>query len=75
MTKEESRHAVELKDYFVVLPENTILGKQKKGLQKHLKQGKSLKPDFHFTSDTTAKRMSHKSLLDMVKRMEKTILG
>ena len=75
LTKEESRHAVELKDYFVVLPENTILGKQKKGLQKHLKQGKSLKPDFHFTSDTTAKRMSHKSLLDMVKRMEKTILG
>src|SRR3989339_1280108 len=39
LTKEESRHAVELKDYFVVLPENTILGKQKKGLQKHLKQG------------------------------------
>lgn len=75
LTKEEARHALELKDYFVVLPENVSSGRQRKGLQRHQKFGKLLKSDFHFTSDTTAKRMSHKSFLDMVKQMEKTLLG
>lgn len=75
LTKEEARHAVALKDYFVVLPENVSSARQKKGLQKHLKQGKSLKPDFHFTSDTTATRMSHRTLLRIVGEMEKTLRG
>jgi len=73
LTKEEARHAVELKDYFVVLPENVTLSGQKKGLKKHVRQGVALAPDFHFTSDTTAKRLSHKELLRMVGQMKKAL--
>lgn len=73
LTKEESRHAVELKDYFVVLPENIGSLEQTNGLKKFFKQGKPLKSDFHFTSDTTAKRMSQKMLLQIVGRIEKTL--
>ena len=74
LTKEESRHAVELKDYFVVLPENVTSLKQKKGLKKFIAQGKSLKQDFQFTSDTATKNMSRKVLLDVVGKMEEKIL-
>ncbi|MFA6315441.1 MAG: UDP-N-acetylglucosamine 4,6-dehydratase (inverting) [Candidatus Paceibacterota bacterium] len=73
LTKDEARHAVELKEYFVILPEYISHSNQKKGLQKFLKQGKSLKPDFQFTSDTAARRMSQKELLQMVSRMEKKL--
>lgn len=73
LTKEEARHAVALEDYFVVLPENLGSPEQNKGIQKFLKRGKPLKRDFHFTSDTTAKRMSRKALLQIVDRMEKTL--
>ena len=75
LTKEEARHALSLKDYFVVLPEHVGSLNQKEGLQKFLKQGKRLKPNYHFTSDTTAKRMSQKTLLRIVGRMEKALLG
>ncbi|MDE1919365.1 MAG: UDP-N-acetylglucosamine 4,6-dehydratase (inverting) [Patescibacteria group bacterium] len=74
LTKEEARHAVELKDYFVILPENVVSVGQERGLKKFLKQGKPLKADFHFTSDGTAKRMSHKDLLRMVGQMEKALV-
>ena len=73
LTKEEARHTVALKDYFVVLPEHVGSLKQKAGFQKFLKQGKRLKSDFHFTSDTTAKRMSRKALLQIVGQMEKIL--
>lgn len=72
LTKEEARHAVGLKDYFVVLPEN-VGPTQKKSLEKFMKLGKKLKPDFHFTSDTTTKRMSRKALLQIVAKMEKVL--
>jgi len=73
LTKEEARHAIGLTDYFVILPENISSLKQQKGLQKYLKQGKPLKPDFHFTSDTTAKLMSKKTLLQIVSNVEKNL--
>lgn len=73
LTKEEARHAVELKDYFVILPEFVSTLKQKRGLQKYVKQGKQLKPDFQFTSDTSTNRMSQKTLLQIVSRMEKVL--
>jgi len=75
LTKEEARHSVEFKDYYVVLPENVSQMRQEKGLLKHRKIGKRLKPDFHFTSDTTAKLMSRKSLLQIVGDMEKKLNG
>jgi UDP-N-acetylglucosamine 4,6-dehydratase len=74
LTKEEAHHALELKDYFVILPENISRLSQEKGLKKYHKLGKSLAPDFHFTSDTTAKRMSQKTLLQIVDRIEKTLI-
>jgi len=73
LTKEEARHAVALKDYFVILPEHTSSLKQKTGLHKFLTQGKSLKPDFYFSSDMTAKRMPPKALLQIVQRIEKSL--
>jgi UDP-N-acetylglucosamine 4,6-dehydratase len=73
LTKEEARHAAAFKDYFVILPENTFSTKQEKGLQKFLKEGKPLKPDFHFASDTTAEPMSRKTLLQIVGEVEKSM--
>lgn len=75
LTKEEARHAVELKDYFVILPERTTSLKQESGLKKHRKLGKQLQSDFHFTSNETAKPMSQKALLQMVEKMETALLG
>lgn len=73
LTKDESRHAVELKDYFVILPEHMNTSNQKKMVQKFLKQGKKLEPDFHFTSDGGINRLSKKDLLRMVTVMEKKL--
>lgn len=73
LTKEEARHAIELKDYFVVLPEHTTGARQRKGLMKFPKMGKRPEPDFHFTSDTATKRMSHKELLQIVEKIEKKL--
>ncbi len=73
LTKDEARHAVELKDYFVILPEHVSTSSQKKGIKKFLKQGKQLKPDFHFTSDTAPNRMSQKELLQIVSKIEKKL--
>ncbi len=73
LTKEEARHAVELDEYYVVLPEHITTAGQKKGKQRFLKQGKPLKPDFHFSSDNTAKRMSPKELLAIVSQMEQKL--
>lgn len=74
VTKEEARHAVEFKDYFVILPENVVSAGQDKGLKKFHKQGKPLKSNFHFTSNETAKRMTRKDLLQIVGQMEKTLV-
>ncbi len=73
LTKEEARHAVELDDYFVIIPENVSTLKQGRGLKKYLKMGKVLPHDFQFTSDMTAKLMSKKTLLQIVSHVEKTL--
>jgi len=73
LTKEEARHAVELGNYFVVLPESITVARQQEGLKKYYIQGKSLEPNFEFTSNTTANLMSQNTLLQIVSRMEKTL--
>ena len=73
LTKEEARHSRDLKDYFVVLPENVTSSKQQKGLEKYTKLGKLLASDFHFTSDAADKPMSKEELLEIVSRIEKTL--
>jgi UDP-N-acetylglucosamine 4,6-dehydratase len=74
LTNEEARHAVELKEYYVILPENVTRQLQAKGLEKHKKHGTPPKPDFHFTSDTAA-QMSPKDLLRIVGEMEQLLTG
>lgn len=51
MTAEESRHALELKDYFIVLPHNEHIFNTKERYKKLLDIGKKLTTDFSFTSN------------------------
>lgn len=72
LTPEESRHSVELKDYFVILPENTSETTQEK-LQKFTKEGKPLAEGYHFSSNNADGEMSKEDLLRIVDKMEKLI--
>lgn len=74
LTQDEARHAVELKDYYVILPEHVSTAQQKRGVEKFLKRGKKLKPNFHFASDNAPVRMSSEELLKIVARMEEKLL-
>ena len=51
LTKEEARHAIELENYFVVLPESTEIF-SKDTFSNLIKAGKELSADFSYTSDT-----------------------
>lgn len=73
LTKEEARHAVDFKDYFVVLPEQGDPNTSDSRHNSFRKSGKGLKPDFYFSSDMNSKQMSEKDLLRIVQKMEKTI--
>lgn len=75
LTKEEARHAIAFKDYFVIQPENVTSAKQEKGLTKYVKKGKALGTDFHFTSDTNPNLLSKKDLLEIVARIKKNLVG
>ena len=72
LTTEESRHAVELDDYFVVLPEHASGSTQEK-LKKFTENGKGLAPDFHFSSNNGNNEMTREQLLRIVARMEQLI--
>jgi UDP-N-acetylglucosamine 4,6-dehydratase len=69
LTREEARHAVELEDYFVILPEHTEIFSSVK-TKKFTDLGKKLEPDFHFSSDNDGDAMSKEDLLLIVKKME-----
>jgi UDP-N-acetylglucosamine 4,6-dehydratase len=72
LTVEESRHAVELDDYFVILPEHASGSTQEK-LKKFTEKGKELEPDFHFSSNNGDNAMTKEQLLRIVDRMEQLI--
>lgn len=72
LTPEESRHSVELKDYYVILPENTSETTQEK-LKKFAKEGTPLEEGFHFSSNNADGEMSKEDLLRIVDKMEKLI--
>ncbi len=55
LTAEESRYALELKDYYVVLPHNEHIFNTKERYKKLLAIGKKLTKDFCFTSNTNTK--------------------
>lgn len=72
LTREEARHAVELDDYYVVVPEHTELFSREK-TQKFFDKGTIPKADFHFSSDNIDHVMSKEELLTITKRMEDLI--
>ncbi len=72
LTTEESRHAIELDDYYVILPENASEATQAK-LKKFTEQGSELSADFHFSSNNGDRAMTKEELLTIVDKMEKLI--
>lgn len=75
LTPEEARHAVELKEYYVVLPENVSSERQERGLKKHAVNGARLATDFYFSSDTAQRKVTRNELFDIVRKMEEKILA
>ena len=73
LTKEESRHTVELKDYYVVLPEHLNTKWQENSSLKFLKLGKKFKSDFHFSSETSENLLSKTDLLKIIAKIEKKL--
>lgn len=74
LTREEARHAKELEDYYVVLPESGDRVADK-NLEKYHETGKALAPDFHFSSDNVDNEMPKEELLRIVKNMEELMRG
>jgi UDP-N-acetylglucosamine 4,6-dehydratase len=73
LTREEARHAVELDDYFVVLPEWPPTFWDVRKIKRYHEEGKQLKPDFHFSSDGTMEPMSKEELLRIVALVERMV--
>jgi len=61
LTEDETRHAMEFKDFFVVEPEHYWW--KKKG---HLKNGKRLPDGFRYSSDTNDQWLTGKDILEMI---------
>lgn len=72
LTEEESRHSLELEDYYVVLPENKEI--DPKRFSKYLKEGKKLPADFSFTSKNNVRQLNKKEMAKIVKDLAKKIL-
>lgn len=66
MTAEESRHAIDLKDYFVVLPHNEQIFNTKERYKKLLSMGKKLTDDFSFTSNTNTDWLTSERFMQMI---------
>jgi len=66
LIKEEAKHAVELENYFVIIPDYyDIFAKDK--FNKYFKSGKKIAPDFIFSSDTNQIWLTKSDLLNLVK--------
>jgi UDP-N-acetylglucosamine 4,6-dehydratase len=65
LTEQESRHSLELENYYVVLPEFMDLEKYKK----YHKIGQKLEQDFRFTSDTNKMWLNHDQFKDYIKKI------
>ena len=72
LTKDEARHAVEFKGYFIVLPEHATKPVQKKQ-ERFLKAGKKLPPEYSFESHTGNVKLSEKELLRFIRALETKI--
>ncbi|MBI4779011.1 UDP-N-acetylglucosamine 4,6-dehydratase (inverting) [Candidatus Falkowbacteria bacterium] len=66
LTKEEARHAAELENYFVVIPEHyDIFAKGR--FDKYFESGKKTEPDFIFSSDANQVWLTNGDFLDLLK--------
>jgi UDP-N-acetylglucosamine 4,6-dehydratase len=65
LTKEEARHAVDFRDYFVILPEHASEDVAR-AMKKYEREGTVLPEDFSFESDGTENEMSREELLRIV---------
>lgn len=70
LTEQEARHAVELSNYYVVLPE--FIKNEK--FQKYYEFGKKLNGDFRFTSDTNQDWLDGEKLRAMINEFDLFIL-
>ncbi len=66
LSKEEARHAVELPEFFVILPENAELFEIAKQFKELLRKGKKLPPQFYYASDTNTEWLTKPKLLTMI---------
>jgi len=71
LTRDESRHALDLGKYYVVLPENESSIPNKNKLKKY--KGKKLVQDFSLESHTTKDQISNKELMSVIEKMKKLL--
>jgi len=69
LTVEEARHSIELKNYYVVLPEDKNIHNEKKW-QKIKKGSKILPKDFYYSSDNNPQILTEKDLLQVIKKFQ-----
>lgn len=72
LTSEESRHAVEVGKYYVVLPENEDISNYDEIYQDFLSYGNKLPRNFSFTSDTNSDWLTKEQFLDIIKLKQGT---
>ena len=70
ITPEEARHAVELDEYFVILPEHRALFDIETRFKYFLKKGKKLPPGFYFSSDNNKNWLTKKDFQEIIKKLE-----
>jgi UDP-N-acetylglucosamine 4,6-dehydratase len=71
LTEEESRHSLELKEYYVVIPETKEIGHRR--FKKYFKAGKRLPKDFFFSSDKNKFQISKKDMTKIIESLKKKI--
>ena len=69
ITPEEARHAVELDEYFVILPEHRALFDIETRFKYFLKKGKKLPAGFYFSSDNNKVWLSKKDFHKIIKKL------
>ncbi|MCD4704786.1 polysaccharide biosynthesis protein, partial [bacterium] len=69
LTKNESRHAIELEKYFVILPEQGEVFNTQKDFERHIKSGKKIDPNFSYTSDNNQEWIEQEEFKKIVREM------
>lgn len=73
LTKNESRHSLDLKNYFVILPEHEEFFNNKKRYANLYKMGKKVEQDFEFTSDKNKDWLTKEKFKEIVNLVKKQI--